>query len=203
MHLDQGQKPCSLALLEVNVETLHRAYRLNGTSPVVGVDMNAPRWIVPSVLILFLAAGCGGGGGAVDVVDVGRVTITYPSDTGVYTTDQAFVSIRGKSFAPASFVSGSWNTWPPLQGNPLCELTDRYRVTAVNEVAGTKLPPVVGEANWVGGYVEYPGPTCVGTTDPTFSFFDLPLQPGTNRITVKVREDDRFGTATIVIERTV
>jgi hypothetical protein len=165
--------------------------------------MNIPRWIVLSGLILFLAAGCGGGGGSGDMVDVGSVTITYPSDTGVYTTDQAFVSIRGKSFAPAYFVSGSSNTWPPLTGNPLCELTDSYRVTAVNEVAGTKLPPVVVEANWVGVYVAYPAPTCVGTTDPTFSFFDLPLQPGTNRITVKVREDDRFGTATIVIERTV
>jgi len=70
----------------------------------------------------------------------------------------------------ADAIDWESNTWPPLTGNPLCELTDSYRVPAVNEVAGTKLPPVVVEDNWVGVYVAYPGPPVLGRRIPPFPF---------------------------------
>jgi len=149
--------------------------------------MNFLRWVIASVLTVFLAAGCGGGG---DGEQVEKLTINYPSNTGTYTTDQAFVTLTGTSFRPAYFDG-------PMEMFQQCGLTDRYSVTAVDEVGGTKLPPVVGEAIWVGG-----GPNCAGL-DVYVRFIDLPLKPGTNRITVTAREANRVGVATIVIERTV
>jgi hypothetical protein len=137
---------------------------------------------------VFALAGCGGGGPDGDQIET--LTINSPSNTGSYTTDQAFITLTGTSFRPA-FVDG------PMGPFQQCGLTDRYGVTAVNEVAGTKLPPVVGEAIWIGT-----GPNCNGL-DVYVRFIDLPLRLGRNVVTITAREANRVGMAAIVIERTV
>ena len=139
------------------------------------------------LMVLAIAfAGCGGDGPQEDQIEWLR--ISAPSNTGVYTTDQAFVTLIGSSFKPAYF-DGQMEIFQQ------CGLTDRYGVTAVNELEGTKLPTVTGEAIWIGS-----GPSCAGL-DVYIRFIDFPLQRGTNRITVTAREVHRIGSAVIVIER--
>ena len=137
---------------------------------------------------VLMLAGCGGGGDGGGGDQVEKLTIGSPSNTGQYSTDQAFVTLTGTAFKPA-YVDGPTPVW--MQ----CGLTDRYGVTAIDDAGGVPGTPIVGEAAWIGG-----GPSCAGL-DVYIRFIDLPLQPGTNRITVTAREVNRVGTAVIVIER--
>jgi Bacterial Ig-like domain len=138
-----------------------------------------------ALLAAALLAGCGGGA---EAEKRETLTINFPSRSGSYRTDQAYVTLQGTSFKPA-YVAGPTPVW--LQ----CTLTRAYGVSLVDNVGGVAGAPVAGEAIWTGG-----GLDCQGL-DAFWRFIDLPVAPGENRITVTAREGHRWGSADVVIER--
>jgi hypothetical protein len=135
--------------------------------------------VAVAVAALALAA-CGGGGGDA----VGSVTIVRPASTGSFETDQALIGMGGWSFRP---------TTTDIDFFGCNVLTESYTAGWRNEANGLQDGGTDNYRSWraCGG----------GSIEVIWSFVDVPLAPGKNRIVVWAHDDGIGGQAVIEITR--